>query len=166
MEELIAEVDQNDRFINLRPRSDFHKNPKLIHRSANLLIFNTNKDLLLQKRSDTKDWFPGLYDFSVSGAVGDESYEECIEREAKEELGLEVELTRAFKFFSESQFGRSFKVVFIASNTGNIKTDVNEVESIRWISIPDLQAEMEKTPDKFTPQFIEGIKRYIKYKNS
>ncbi len=164
MEELITEVDKDDKFLCLRPRNDFYQNHKLIHRSANLLLFNVNNELLLQKRSENSNWFPGLYDFSASGTVGDESYEECMAREIKEELGLKINFNEAFKYFHESEVGRTFKMVFISTNTGDIKANVLEVDSVRWINLLDLQNEINQYPEKFTPQFIEGIKRYIKFK--
>lgn len=161
MEELITEVDQDDNFLRLRPRGDFYDDPKLIHRSSNLLLFNESGELLLQKRSRNKKWFPGLYDFSVSGTVGDESYEECMNREVEEELGLEIDFDESFKYLHESEFGRTFKMVFVSGDTGNMKTDDFEVDLVRWINLSDLQNEIKKHPEEYTPQFIEAMKRYF-----
>ena len=89
-EEMAIEVDANDKPIGLRPREDFHKF-NIIHRSSVLLLFNNKNELLLHKRSENKGWFPGLYDFSASGTVNDESYEDCMKREIQEELGIDVD---------------------------------------------------------------------------
>jgi len=166
MEEFITEVDKNDNFLGLRPRSDFYKNHELIHRSTNLLLFNNKGELLLQKRSNNKKWFPGLYDFSASGTVGDESYEECMKREIKEELGLNIKFVNLFKYLHSTNFGKAYKMVYTSTNNNKIFIDKFEVELIRWIKIPKLINEIIKYPKKFTPQFIEGINIYKKLKDT
>ena len=65
------------------------------HRTAHVWIVRrkaSGYDILLQKRSQNKDSFPGLYDTSSAGHIpaGDEPLESAI-RELHEELGIEAE---------------------------------------------------------------------------
>jgi isopentenyldiphosphate isomerase len=66
--EMCLEVDKNNRVIGLRSIPDFQTG-KYIHRSAHLLLFNSKGDVLIQKRSSNKRWYPNLYTYSVSGTV-------------------------------------------------------------------------------------------------
>ena len=64
------------------------------HRTAHVWIVRrkaSGYDILLQKRSQNKDSFPGLYDTSSAGhnPAGDEPLESAI-RELKEELGIDA----------------------------------------------------------------------------
>ncbi len=82
-------VDENDRVICQAPRSVCHGDPSLIHRVAHVLVFNRRGQLLLQKRSRSKDIQPGRWDTSVGGHLDPgEDYLEAAYREMREELGI------------------------------------------------------------------------------
>ena len=94
MEEWFDVVDRNDTVIGRASREEVHQNG-LLHRSAHLLVFDGSGRVLLQKRSEGKDRFPGRWDSSVSGHVDSgEGYDQCIVREAMEEIGIRLEATR------------------------------------------------------------------------
>lgn len=81
-------VDENDTVIGQALRHNVHRNKSLIHRSITVLVFINDK-LLLQKRSQTKDTYPGFWTSSCSGHVlSGDSYEETAKRELTEELGI------------------------------------------------------------------------------
>jgi isopentenyldiphosphate isomerase len=73
-DEVFDLVDERDHVIGRVRRGDAHHNPDLIHRSVQVLVFDRLGRLLLQRRSQTKDLFPGYYCASASGHVtaGDE----------------------------------------------------------------------------------------------
>ena len=84
-------VDFEDKVIGRASREEVHRQG-FLHRSAHLLVFDEQGRVLLQKRSIEKDTFPERWDSSVSGHVDSgEHYDECIVREAKEEIGLDLE---------------------------------------------------------------------------
>lgn len=62
------------------------------HRAAHLWIVASDRRVLLQRRSDTKENFPSLWDISVAGHIsaGERSID-AIVREAFEELGLRID---------------------------------------------------------------------------
>lgn len=84
-------VDENDQVIGKVSRKEANRNPNIIHRSACVLIYDQDGNLLLQKRSPTKDIFPNTWTVSASGHVkyGD-TYEASIVREMEEEIGTKV----------------------------------------------------------------------------
>lgn len=64
----------------------------ILHRTAHVWIVrerNGRTEVLLQKRSENKDSFPGMYDTSSAGHIpaGDEPLPSAL-RELKEELGV------------------------------------------------------------------------------
>src|SRR5689334_14044831 len=93
-DEIFDLVDANDQVIGKVRRGDAHRNPALIHRSVQVLVFTHDGLLLLQRRSAHKDLFPGYYCASASGHVASgEEYATTAERELAEELGISAPLT-------------------------------------------------------------------------
>jgi len=88
-DELFVVVDKNDKVVGYRTRKECHQNKTLIHRSVGMVISNAKGEILLQKRSLTKDLYPGFYSSSCSGHLKKgEDYQKAAEREIKEELGV------------------------------------------------------------------------------
>src|SRR5512133_889778 len=89
-EEIFDVVDENDQCVGQCTRRKVHE-LGLRHRAVHVLVFRANGDLFLQKRSMTKDCFPGTWDSSASGHLAPgESYDDCAIREVREDLGLEL----------------------------------------------------------------------------
>ena len=89
-EELFDIYDEAGNRIGVAPRRECHGNPKLLHRTAHVVVFHPGTGaLLLQKRALTKDIQPGKWDTAVGGhlALG-EDYETGARRELAEELGV------------------------------------------------------------------------------
>lgn len=117
-DQLITQVDENDNFIGLKPRSDFNDG-KLIHRSSYLLVFNSKRQTLLQKRLLTKKWHAGKWTFPVAGTVGNETYEECMKKQIKEALGIELPFKKLFKYHHFDNVDKAFKTVFVVNAEQN-----------------------------------------------
>jgi isopentenyl-diphosphate delta-isomerase type 1 len=88
-EEMLEIVNSEGSAIGLKPRSEIHGNPALLHKVIHILVFNDQGALLLQKRSMSKDVAPGKWDTSVGGhfAPGEDSLA-AARREMEEELGV------------------------------------------------------------------------------
>ncbi|MBI2584154.1 MAG: NUDIX domain-containing protein [Candidatus Aenigmarchaeota archaeon] len=160
MTELIIQVDEDDKVIGLKPKEDFYEG-KLIHRSAHLLLFNSENKLLIQKRGADRKWYPGLYTFSVSGTVANETYEECIAREMAEEIGVSVPFKRLFKYKYFDDVDKAFMAVFIAHSDEEIDADEEEIESFVWISLEELKKDIDEHPEMYTQPFLKGIRIYL-----
>lgn len=104
LDEVFDLVDLDDRVIGQVRRGDAHRNPALIHRSVQILVFASDGRLLLQRRSATKDLYPGYYCASASGHVASgEDYAETAARELIEELGISTPLTYIGKALIQSE---------------------------------------------------------------
>ena len=80
-------VDLDDQVVSHAPRREVHAR-KLLHRAVHVLVHDHNGRLFLQRRSLSKDTFPGCWDSSCSGHVdAGEDYPIAARRELVEELG-------------------------------------------------------------------------------
>ena len=119
MEEMFDVVDRSDTVIGRASREEVHRDG-LLHRSAHLLVFDDSGRVLLQKRSMSKDRFPGRWDSSVSGHVDSgEDYDQCIVREAMEEIGIRLESTpeRLFKIDACEETDQELSLIHISEPT-------------------------------------------------
>ncbi|MFH2125498.1 MAG: NUDIX domain-containing protein [Pseudomonadota bacterium] len=91
--ELLPVVDDQDRQVGLASRSQVH-GQGLLHRAVHVLLFDLDDNLWLQRRSQAKDTYPGMWTSSASGHLDPgEDYYAAAQRELREELGLSLELT-------------------------------------------------------------------------
>jgi len=140
--ELLYEVDEHDRVVGPRARGEVHR-LGLRHRAVHILVFNERHEILLQKRSETKDINPGLWDTSAAGHVDwGESYDDCAARELGEELGIAGrELLRfLFKLPASPQTGWEFVQVYRMIHSGALQPDRSEIDECRWFDRNELDA--------------------------
>ena len=97
-EEYVDLFDSDDRPLSRSvPKRQAHQQG-LWHRSAHVWIYDRTGNILMQKRAQTKDTFPGLWDISVAGHIsaGEPPTEGAL-RELKEEIGLGKTVHSAIK---------------------------------------------------------------------
>ena len=103
--------------------------------------------LLILKRKDDDDTYPGMWDCPGGHFEKGESAEDCMIREAKEESGLDVTIVKTGPLLEYTDgYGRAISVPFvIASESG--KVSLTEHSEFRWIdpaqakryrAVPDL----------------------------
>ena len=131
------------------------------HRSTYILVFNSRGDLFVQKRTMTKDIYPGYHDPCTGGVVlHGESYELSAIRELEEELGVRgVPLTPHFDFSHEDDLGRVWGRVFSCVYDGNMILQAEEVESGEFLSIDTILQRAQTDP--YTPDSILALRRYL-----
>lgn len=101
------------------------------------IIIRDEKLLLLKGKEYDFLWTPG------GGIDGDETDEECLRRELKEELGVELVSAKFYKEYEkEFYFDPSIKsrqMTYIAEIDGEIKPDTEEIEKFFWVSKEDIR---------------------------
>jgi len=155
-EEIFDVVDDHDEVIDQEKRSVVHKN-HLKHRAIHVFVFNAEGKIFLQKRSLTKDCFPGKWDSSTSGHLDSgESYDACSVRELKEELGLETneQLEKRFKVDACEETGWEFVWLYQCQSEGPFELQASEIEMGDWFTKEEVRDWIRKSPEDFAPSFI------------
>lgn len=151
--EWLEVVDENDVIIGMERRGAIHAKA-LMHRSAQVLVFNSAGELFLQKRSASKDEFPGLWDSSAAGHVNPkETYEQCARRELAEELGIDEapELEPMFRIPASETTGWEHCSVFRCQWDGPLKLQVEEVDEGKWLPPAEMDRLVDDTGTPLTP---------------
>ena len=155
MHEIFDIVDVEDKVIGRASREEVHRQG-FLHRSAHLLVFDEQGRVLLQKRSMEKDTFPGKWDSSVSGHVDSgEHYDQCIVREAKEEIGLDLEEVpeKLFKVEACEQTAQEYTWVYRTISGGPFTPNEKEISEIRWNTSDEVRVLLDSEPESFSPAF-------------
>ena len=153
-------MDEQDRVIGKATRSEIHKK-KLLHRSAHILVFNSNNQLFLQKRSMSKDESPGLWDTSSAGHVNSgESYEVSAYRELWEELGIKTVLTPLAKIDACNETYHEHVQVYICKTDASIKINQEEISEGKYFNFPELINEIPESSEKYTSSLRLILRKY------
>jgi len=152
-EEILEVVDHEDRVIGTERRGVIHARG-LMHRSAQVLLFNSSGQLFLQKRSMNKDEFPGLWDSSAAGHLAPgESYRQCALRELEEELGIRHRgaMTELFKVGASAHTGYEHCTVFSCLSDDQLTLQAEEVDAGKWLSPGEMDHWVENRHAQLTP---------------
>ena len=140
------------------------------HRTAHIWVVrehNGSIEVLLQKRAEHKDSYPGCWDTSSAGHItaGDEPLSSAL-RELKEELGIaasaeELQFTGIHHVLHEKEFyGKPFidnETVFMYVYTGIVHTEdlvlqKEEVQAVSWFALSTVRkAAAEEDPHFCVP---------------
>ncbi len=153
-----------------------------LHGTVHIWIVRENDksgyDVLLQKRSDNKDSYPGCYDISSAGHIsaGDGVMESAL-REFEEELGLsaqpeQLELfgttlvkfgtTFAGKIFRDNEFSNDF-VYRQPVDIGKLKLQESEVAEVCWMDYEECREKIAdvEIPNCINPEEFEKLGSYL-----
>ena len=135
-EEVVIVVDDHNRPVAELPRHRV-RGENLPHRATCIFVFDRRGRVLVQRRTATKDLYPGFYDLAAGGVVAaGESYEQCAEREAEEELGIRgTALAPKFDFHYRDEHNRCFSRVFTCVHDGPFTLQPEEVESVKFHTV-------------------------------
>lgn len=160
-QELLSIVDENDRVIGSAARNIIHRD-RLLHRAVHILVFNDSNLLFLQKRSQTKDINPGLWDSSAAGHVDiGEDYDACAVREINEELGVQVDrLSPMFKLYATPVTGMEFIQVYRCGHNGPFSLAAEEIEEGRWFNTKEIDTRVNDDDPTLTETFKTLWRRY------
>ena len=159
-EEMVDIVNDNNEIIDTVPRSVMDK--KILRsRVSRIIIMNSKKQILLQKRASTKKRFPDHWDLGVAETIqAGESYDNGAIRGMKEELGINAkkELKLLFKIKYDDEVTKRFYNVYSFIYDDKIRIDETEVSEIKFVTKKELE-KMIKT-EKFIPASIAMYKKY------
>ena len=159
-DELVDVVDEADQVIGLATRGDIRRR-NLRHRSVYIFVFNPQGQLLVHRRTATKDVFPDHWDLAVGGVVqAEEAYEAAARRELAEEVGIAaVPLRRLFPFRYDDEHNQVVGMVYSCTWDGALRLQAEEIAVAEWL---DLDAVFERVQhEPFCPDSIEAFRQYL-----
>jgi isopentenyldiphosphate isomerase len=159
-DEIVTIVDEHNKVLGAVPRREMRAK-NLPHRSTYILVFNAQGELYVQKRTMTKDVFPGYYDPAAGGVVlAGESYEQGAVRELAEEMGIrDVPLTWLFDFYFADERTRVWGGAFSCVYDGKVILQEEEVEDVALMTIAEILRRAETEP--FTPDGLYVLQQYL-----
>lgn len=125
------------------------------HKSFHIWIVNKNLDILLQKRSPTKDSHPDMWDISCAGhlSAGDTSLEGAL-RELSEELGISID-EHELQFLGSLKKQSNYTVTFIDNefqdiyllqmdlDTVTISFQKDEITAMQYVPLAEFKLMIE-----------------------
>jgi len=168
--EQLVLVDADDNTIGYLDKAGCHDGEGVLHRAFSLFVFDSDGRLLLQQRAAGKRLWPGYWSNSCcSHPRRHERMSDAVNRRLGEELGISSQLEFLYKFSYHARFEdlgseRELCWVYIGRTDGDPVVNSTEISAWRWISPEELDAELEATPERFTPWFkIEWSKLREEY---
>jgi len=159
-EEIVAIVDRDNHLLGAVSRR-IMRQQKLIHRASYILVFNQAGQLFIQKRSRSKDIYPGTWDLAAGGVVlARESYEESALRELREELGLTgVRLKVSFDQYYEDADNRVWGRIFSCTSNGPFTLQAEEIDCGRFIALTEIEKLHQAEP--ITPDGLQILAKIL-----
>lgn len=148
-------VDSNDQEIGSMNKLEAHEKGAL-HRAFSIFLFDENDFLLLQQRALHKYHSPGLWtNTCCSHQSPGQSNTQAAEIRLQEELGINAHVYDVFSFeyrtyFDNGLIEHEYDHVLVGRFTGVPNPNPEEVSNYQWITMPQLLAEIETTPEKYT----------------
>ena len=151
-------VDENDLKIGLMDKLEAHEKG-LLHRAFSVFVFNSQNELLLQRRAFGKYHSEGLWtNTCCSHPVDGETLIEAGHRRLQEEMGFDCELTETFSFIYRATLDKGLTeyeldhvLIGHSDETPHLNTD--EAMSFKWMSIENIKKEIELHPLLYTEWF-------------
>ncbi|MDB6026006.1 MAG: hydrolase [Verrucomicrobiales bacterium] len=154
-EEIFDVVNERDEVIGQKPRREVHRDGDK-HRAIHVMVFNSRGEVFLQKRSMTKDTYPGVWDSSSSGHLDTgEDYDACSVRELREEIGLEMKTCprRLFKIDACRDTGHEFVWIYRCESEGPFTLHPEEIERGDWFAPAFVTGWIKEKPQEFARAF-------------
>lgn len=157
MEHVIL-VTPDDNAIGTMEKMEAHVKG-LLHRAFSVLLYNSKGEMLLQKRASGKYHSAGLWtNACCSHPLPGESVEVAARRRLREEMGIDVFSTPAYKFIYKASLDNNLTEheldhVLIGNFDGEPDANPQEVEAWKFVDLPTLKADVKAHPENYTYWF-------------
>ncbi|WNN43125.1 NUDIX hydrolase YfcD [Winslowiella toletana] len=131
----------------------------LRHRATYIVVHDGMGKILVQRRTDNKDFMPGMLDATAGGVVqSGEVLLESARREAEEELGIAaVPFAEHGQFYFEDPHCRVWGGLFSCVSHGPFAMQEEEVAEVFWMT-PE---EVTSRCDEFTSDSLKALSLWL-----
>jgi geranylgeranyl diphosphate synthase type I len=161
MGEMCIVVDKEDMVTGTESKLNCHKNKGIRHRAFSVLIFDTKGRLLVQKRSNEKITFPGVWANSCCSHPlnikteneGSEGVKNAARRKLEQELGIPEEVTDQWTFhnigrmeyscrWDNDWIEREIDHVMVVIADADVDHNENEISDVLWADLSEISRMM------------------------
>lgn len=166
MEKLIV-VNRQDKILGFKDKDVCHSLKGVLHRGFSVFVFNKKGKVLLQKRSQKKKFWPGLWSNTCcSHPRPRETSLQAGERRLKEELGFTCQLKYLGRFHYRAVYknvGSENEIctVLVGKHNGKLNPNPKEVADFRWVQFEQLKQELKEKPEAFTPWLKKEVSLFL-----
>ena len=158
MEEQVILVNERDEKIGLMPKLEAHQKG-ILHRAFSIFVFNDNNELMLQQRALNKYHSPGLWTNTCCSHQRDgETSLEAGKRRLEEEMGFITPLKETDSFIYKAPFDNGLTEheldhILVGNYNGVPEINQAEVASWKWMTLEQIQKDIQINPDDYTAWF-------------
>jgi isopentenyl-diphosphate Delta-isomerase len=151
-------VDEDDNVTGLMDKMEAHQKG-VLHRAFSVLIFNSKRELLLQKRAKHKYHSGGLWtNACCSHPAPNESLRDATRTRLKHEMGIDTQPEFLYKFRYECKLDKNLTEheldhVYTGIFDGAPIINEEEVEDWKFVGIEQLQHDLRQHPERYTVWF-------------
>ncbi|AWS52048.1 MULTISPECIES: NUDIX hydrolase YfcD [Providencia] len=155
-------VDEDNTVIAQATRSQMRAE-NLRHRATYIVVHDGMGKILVQRRTDIKDFHPGFLDATAGGVVTKgENILDSAKREAEEELGIAgVPFAEHGHFYFEDAHCRVWGGLFSCVSHGPFALQESEVVEVSWLTPKEISARC----DEFTPDSLKALSLWLTRNN-
>ena len=167
-EEKVVLVDKNDNQIGLMPKMEAHQKG-ILHRAFSIFIFNSENQILLQKRSSSKYHSGGLWtNTCCSHPREGEDILDAANRRLDEEMGITTSLRKVYDFIYKAELDNQlteheFDHVFYGVFDNDPTLNKDEAEDFKWVDMETLNNDIIKNEDNYTVWFKIAFEYFYNY---
>ena len=169
--ELLRVVDKNGNFTGeIFDREYIHDN-NLLHNEVSVFILNSNKEILLQKRSVLKRFSPGKWGLCAGHVSYDETLEDAALWEIKEEIGLDIGLgdlnpigDKLVLLYDKGAHITYHYYIKVDKSSDDFIIQKEELSEVKWFLIDDVLKMIKSKDNSITLKenrvdLLESLKR-------
>jgi isopentenyl-diphosphate Delta-isomerase len=164
-------VNERDEPVGTMEKMAAHKQGRL-HRAFSVFIFNSNGEMLLQRRALDKYHSGGLWtNACCSHPFPGEDVMTAASRRLNEEMGFTTTLEKIFDFTYKAAFlngltEHEYDHVFVGFYDNEIHPDSSEVSEYAFKSFDEIKTALSLHPDHFTAWFHLAFPMVKKWKDA
>ncbi|MFA6375933.1 MAG: isopentenyl-diphosphate Delta-isomerase, partial [Candidatus Paceibacterota bacterium] len=151
-------VDEDNNPIGTGEKMDVHRRG-ILHRCFSVLIYNSKKEMLLQKRAVNKYHCPGQWSNACcSHPAPGMHLLIAAKKRLKEEMGISTPIKETgVEFIYKVRTGDlteyEYDHLLYGQFDGNPLINREEVDDWKWMAFADIRDDMKTNPDIYTPWF-------------
>ncbi|MCP9267202.1 NUDIX hydrolase YfcD [Xenorhabdus sp. XENO-1] len=156
--EWIDIVNEGNEVIGQATRQQM-RSQNLRYRTTYIVVHDGMGKILVQHRTETKDFYPGRLDATAGGVVMvGENMLDSARREAEEELGIAgVPFAEHGIFYYEEKTCRTWGGLFSCVSHGPFALQEEEVSAVYWLSPEEITARC----DEFRPDSLKALSLWL-----